>query len=200
MTAKRSKTTVKCRSKKSVPKPVLTANDALTPRDELFIELYFHYDFDPVRAFLRSGFSTNLNTARSNAYKILNQPAIQAAILARREHARNKRTLTREEKVSILEGMVRDERAETRDRLLAMRMHSQLVGDMPAGDPERAIDRLTAAALRALPMAELIEQINRGATCRVLPSPVIDIQATHTNGNGHTNGTNGKTNGNGHHS
>ena len=174
-TTSKSKRSTAKRSRKPKADPKPTTEDSLSTRDELFIELYFHYDFDPVRAYLRSGYSSNLSTARGQAYRLLNHPAIQAAILRRREAARKKRTLSREEKVEILEGMVRDERAETRDRLLAMRMHTMLVGDMPESDPARALDRLTASALKALPMAELIDQVNRGIATRVLPSPIIDV-------------------------
>ena len=175
------------RSRKAIA-PLRPADSPLTPQEELFVELYFHYDFDARKAFERAGYAAKPSSLRSNAYRLRNQPWIQAAIMRRRAALAEKRTLTREEKVAILEDIARSPRNEPRDRILAIRMHSQMVGDMPAGDPSRAADRLTAAALKSLTMAELIEQANRGAMVRVLPSPIIDIQATPTNGKTKTNG------------
>ena len=144
----------------------------MSPQEELFVELYFEFKFNAAKAYRNAGYAPR--NADANAYSKLRQAHIQAAIMRRRFAMREIRSLSREEKLEILECMVRNERLECRDRLLAMRMHNDMVGERIGAPEAHEVDRMTAAALRALPMEELIEQINRGMATRVLPSPIID--------------------------
>jgi len=186
--AKRSTMPTRRKRKRYPPPPPRSADDPLSPQDELFVELFFHFGFDAPKAYSRAFLGKRPSTVRSQTYRLLNQPPIQAAIQRRRLAAREQRTLTRDEKVKILETIIRNDREETRDRLLAMRMHSLMVGDQYEG--QHQVNLLTAAALKALSTDELIEQINRGFTTKMLPSPIIDV--TPLSGNGHKKNGNGK--------
>ena len=187
-----------------VPPAPRAEDDPLTPQEELFVELYFALNFSAKEAYSRSIArpGTRQSSVATEAYRVLNAPPIQAAILRRRAVLREERHASREEKIGILEGIMRDTSQDPCERIRAIRVHNLMVGEECAPiTGQHGQDRLTAAALRALPLPEFLAQINRGAAARVLPAPVtIDVQPL--NGNGHTNGngkTHGGTNGNGNH-
>ena len=186
--------------------PPRSMDDALSPLDELFVELYFQFAFDARLAYARSiGHSVASSTIASQAYKLLAQPPIQAAIQRRRAALRVNVRATLDEKLGILEGIMRDPSVTPKERISAIYLHSRHTGEIDregrGTDPFQAGPSLhqicTPAALRALPVADLIAKINRG----LLPQStlhVIDVQAQFqaapadppppTNGNGNGNG------------
>ena len=208
---KRSPTVRKQRPRKTPPpRP---EDDLLTPQDELFVELYFQFGFDARMAYARSvGHDATSTTISSRAYKLLAQPPIQAAIMRRRVALKKTCRATLDEKLGILEGIMRDPSVTPKERISAIYLHSRHTGEIDregrGTDPFQAGPSIhqicSPAALRALPVADLIAKINRG----LLPQStlhVIDVQAAPatppppTNGNGHHSEGNGHGNGNGHH-
>ena len=186
--------------------PPRSLDDALSPLDELFVELYFQFAFDARLAYARSiGHAVATSTIASQAYKLLAQPPIQAAIQRRRAALRVNVRATLDEKLGILEGIMRDPSVTPKERISAIYLHSRHTGEIDregrGTDPFQAGPSLhqicTPAALRALPVADLIAKINRG----LLPQStlhVIDVQAQFqaapdappppSNGNGNGNG------------
>ena len=161
-TLRRQRPTV--RQKRVSPhRPAPSPDNLLKPQEELFVELYFEFNFNASKAYRHAGYAAR--NADANAYSKLRQAHIQAAIMRRRAAAREKRAMSREERLQILEECARSSRADWRSRIAAIKLHNEMVGDgYAAPESNRAVDQVTVAAIRAMDRASLIDAINRGLT------------------------------------
>ncbi len=143
----------------------LTIDDTLTPQEELFVELYFQFNFNVRLAYERAGYSAR--SARVHAYSKFNQVHIQAAIARRRAVLRDNADLSRREKLGILAHIARDELTHPTNRIMAIALHSKLCGDDTGAERVPGIaDEITPGSLRALTLDQLDERVNNGTIYR----------------------------------
>lgn len=179
--AKQSKPKFIPRKQRKPTMPPPCPDDVLTPQEELFVELYFVTGFNVSQSYSRAGYKSPGARANTWAYHKIQEPHIQAAIARRRVELRERTTISKEEKLKIVAECILSPRANWRDRLFAVALHSRMVGELgdslsnPLNPPDRSGDEITPGALRALTQAELIETINSGRILKAR-AKVIDVQ------------------------
>ncbi len=164
------------RPKRRPTRPPHDPDDTLSAQEELFVELYFQFNFNVRLAYERAGYSAR--SAGVHAYTKLNQVHIQAAIARRRAELKARMTITRDQKIQLLVECMTSSSATWRDRLMAIAMHSRYVGDLEIPNPAQLADpnaevEITPGALRSCTSDELIEIINTGRISKIR-TKVID--------------------------
>jgi phage terminase small subunit len=101
---------------------------ALNTRQQRFVDAY---EGDATEAARKAGYSPK--SARVNGPRLLKQPEVKAAIEARVSATRSELIATREQRQQFWTGVMRDSKAEMRDRLKA----AELLGKSQADFTEK---------------------------------------------------------------